>query len=123
MLAAPLDGLGGHYEPHYDHHGAKKNLPKTGDRLATFMMYLSNVEQGGFTAFPRLKVAVAPHLGDAVYWKNLKPGGVGDELTLHGGCPVLVGSKHVANKWIHEEGNICRPLPSARRSLEKHLLR
>ena len=67
------------------------------------------------------QVAVAPELGDAVFWKNLSPGGVGDDLTLHGGCPVLIGSKHVANKWIHEKGNMCRLLPSRRKAMEKKL--
>ena len=25
---------------------------------------------------------------------------------LHGGCPVLLGSKWVANKWVREAANI-----------------
>lgn len=62
-LTSP-DGLGGHYEPHYDHHGSKKEIPKEGDRLATFMMYLSNVQGGGYTAFPRLKVGYAAPSSD-----------------------------------------------------------
>ncbi len=105
-------GMGGHYEPHYDYHGAAKELPAEGDRLATFMIYLSPVEAGGRTAFPRLGVAIAPNQGDAAFWYNMDEFGVADSLTLHGGCPVLEGSKWVANKWIHEEGNnICRKLP------------
>ena len=29
----------------------------------------------------------------------------GDFMTRHAACPVIVGSKWVANKWIHESGN------------------
>ncbi len=31
--------------------------------------------------------------------------GQGDSMTLHAGCPVLHGSKWVANLWVHEKGN------------------
>ena len=84
----------------------------------TFMVYLTDVEEGGNTAFPRLNVAVTPQKGDAAFWLvmhaftpnrpyhnharyNLLPDGSGDTMTLHGGCPVLRGAKHVANKWSH----------------------
>lgn len=28
----------------------------------------------------------------------------GDYTTRHAACPVLIGNKWVANKWIHERG-------------------
>ena len=31
---------------------------------------------------------------------NLKTSGLKDPLTAHGGCPVLVGSKWITNKWV-----------------------
>lgn len=31
--------------------------------------------------------------GGAAFWFNLRPSGATDPRTLHGGCPVLVGSK------------------------------
>uniref|UniRef100_A0A8C2Z081 Prolyl 4-hydroxylase subunit alpha 3 n=1 Tax=Cyclopterus lumpus TaxID=8103 RepID=A0A8C2Z081_CYCLU len=47
-------GIGGHYEPHFDH-ATSPSSPvfklKTGNRVATFMIYLSSVEAGGSTAF------------------------------------------------------------------------
>ena len=30
--------------------------------------------------------------------------GTGDEATMHAGCPVLIGSKWIANQWFHERG-------------------
>ena len=29
-----------------------------------------------------------------------------DPMTFHGGCPVLVGSKWITNKWIHSYGQM-----------------
>ncbi|KAI4813783.1 hypothetical protein KUCAC02_003011, partial [Chaenocephalus aceratus] len=42
--------------------------------------------------------------GTAVFWYNLFKSGEGDYRTRHAACPVLVGSKWVSNKWIHERG-------------------
>lgn len=114
-------GIGGHYQSHQDpmfvykepdflvysveNKNGERPYP-TGDRLATFMMYLSDVPRGGWTAFPRLGVAVAPSKGSAVFWYNMKKSGRSDMAMLHGGCPVMYGSKWVANKWIREVANM-----------------
>lgn len=100
-------GIAGHYEPHYDF--ARKNEDKftslgTGNRIATFLAYMSNVEAGGGTVFTQVGTTLFPSQGDAAFWWNLKRSGDGDDSTRHAGCPVLVGSKWVANKWIHERG-------------------
>jgi prolyl 4-hydroxylase len=71
-----------------------------GDRVATFMAYLSNVELGGSTSFPLLGIASKPQIGDAVFWVNLRASGLSDPLTVHAGCPVIVGDKWITNKWI-----------------------
>ena len=47
-----------------------------------------------------------PELGSAVLWHNLYEDGWSDMTMLHGGCPVLLGRKIVANKWIREVANI-----------------
>ena len=62
---------------------------------------MSEVESGGATVFPYLKLRISPRKGAAVFWYNLKRSGDVDYKTKHGGCPVLLGSKWVANKWIH----------------------
>lgn len=100
-------GLGGQYEPHFDHSLRKNDdhLESIGNRIATVLVYLTNVEEGGHTVFLDQKLSLKPRLGDAAFWYNLKPSGEGDSGTKHAGCPVLIGQKWVANKWIHERGN------------------
>ncbi|CAD7090460.1 unnamed protein product [Hermetia illucens] len=101
-------GIGGHYEPHFDfarkeETNAFKDL-NTGNRIATLLFYMSDVEQGGATVFPSLQTAVWPKKGTAAFWYNLYASGEGDYRTRHAACPVLTGTKWVSNKWIHERG-------------------
>jgi len=112
LLQVANYGIGGHYLPHHDYLMREKSdqelesMPMReilmGDRIATFMFYLNDVERGGWTAFPRAGIAVPPRKGSAAFWWNLKRNGEADPLTLHGACPVLLGCKWVSNKWIRE---------------------
>uniref|UniRef100_A0A674B3V2 procollagen-proline 4-dioxygenase n=1 Tax=Salmo trutta TaxID=8032 RepID=A0A674B3V2_SALTR len=101
-------GVGGQYEPHFDF--SRKDEPDafktlgTGNRVATFLNYMSDVEAGGATVFPDFGAAIYPKKGTAVFWYNLFRSGEGDYRTRHAACPVLVGCKWVSNKWIHERG-------------------
>ncbi|XP_074502316.1 prolyl 4-hydroxylase subunit alpha-1b isoform X1 [Sebastes fasciatus] len=101
-------GVGGQYEPHFDF--GRKDEPDafkelgTGNRIATWLFYMSDVAAGGATVFPDVGAAVWPQKGTAVFWYNLFPSGEGDYSTRHAACPVLVGNKWVSNKWIHERG-------------------
>uniref|UniRef100_A0A8C9XG65 Prolyl 4-hydroxylase subunit alpha-1 n=1 Tax=Sander lucioperca TaxID=283035 RepID=A0A8C9XG65_SANLU len=102
-------GVGGQYEPHFDFGRVRAfklislNLG-TGNRIATWLFYMSDVAAGGATVFPDVGAAVWPQKGTAVFWYNLFPSGEGDYSTRHAACPVLVGNKWVSNKWIHERG-------------------
>ena len=109
-------GIGGVYKPHQDANLEReseieaeiKDFSKLFEnrnwlglrRLATFMVYLSEVEGGGATVFPFLGLSVWPEKGKAVFWFNLDQNGKPHKLAIHGGCPVLKGSKWIANKWI-----------------------
>ncbi|XP_028982847.1 prolyl 4-hydroxylase subunit alpha-1b isoform X2 [Betta splendens] len=101
-------GVGGQYEPHFDF--GRKDEPDafkelgTGNRIATWLFYMSDVSAGGATVFPDVGAAVWPQKGTAVFWYNLFASGEGDYSTRHAACPVLVGNKWVSNKWIHERG-------------------
>eukprot|EP00939_MAST-03C_sp_MAST-3C-sp1_P002365 g2365.t1 len=106
------DTDGGKYEPHVDY--SEWKFPgywsaARGNRLASMIMYLNDGYEGGATVFTRLGVKIEPRRGDAVFWYNLLPGGVGDFRTKHAGCPSSSGSgareKWIANVWIREGGN------------------
>ncbi|XP_014747067.1 PREDICTED: prolyl 4-hydroxylase subunit alpha-2 isoform X4 [Sturnus vulgaris] len=109
LLQVANYGMGGQYEPHFDF--SRKDEPDafkrlgTGNRVATFLNYMSDVEAGGATVFPDFGAAIWPKKGTAVFWYNLLKSGEGDYRTRHAACPVLVGCKWVSNKWFHERGN------------------
>ena len=85
------------------------------NRMATVLWYLSDVESGGETVFPRHNGApqprnfaacdsglmVRPEKGKIIIFYSLKPDGGMDELSLHGACaPNGDGVKWAANKWV-----------------------
>ena len=98
---------GNEYRPHFDWFdpalpGPRKHLERGGQRLATIVMYLSDVEQGGGTSFPNAGLQVQPKKGCAVFFANTSPYHVPDQLTLHAGEPVVKGVKYIATKWLRE---------------------
>ncbi|KAI5753849.1 hypothetical protein M8J77_003841 [Diaphorina citri] len=109
-------GIGGHYLWHYDSLYYNAELEKyTNDRIATWMFYLNDVIEGGNTVFPRLNISIPPVKGATLFWYNLHPTGKNDFRTLHGGCPILKGTKWVTNIWVREfEQTFIKPcLPGA----------
>ncbi|CAK5076818.1 unnamed protein product [Meloidogyne enterolobii] len=99
-------GIGGHYDPHYDFAREETKAFSdlgTGNRIATALFYLSKPDEGGFTVFTDLKSAMKPSKYDCLFWYNLLRSGEGDLRTRHAACPVLLGTKWIANKWIHEK--------------------
>uniref|UniRef100_A0A493SX77 Fe2OG dioxygenase domain-containing protein n=1 Tax=Anas platyrhynchos platyrhynchos TaxID=8840 RepID=A0A493SX77_ANAPP len=88
-------GLGGHYEPHFDHGRARASVsPRCAPRLTFVPLFqLSAVEAGGSTAFIYANFSVPVVKNAALFWWNLRRNGDGDGDTLHAGCPVLAGDK------------------------------
>nr|XP_016487301.1 PREDICTED: probable prolyl 4-hydroxylase 10 [Nicotiana tabacum] len=111
--------VGQKYEPHYDYFLDEFNTKNGGQRIATVLMYLSDVEEGGETVFPAAKgnysavpwwnelsecgkdgLSVKPKRGDALLFWSMKPDATLDPSSLHGGCPVIKGNKWSSTKWI-----------------------
>ena len=74
-----------------------------GPRLYTFFLYLSDVEEGGTTAFTKLGFEVTPKKGRAVLWPSVLDGDPTkrDDRTFHEAKPVVRGEKYAANAWLH----------------------
>ncbi|KAK2446553.1 putative prolyl 4-hydroxylase [Trifolium repens] len=115
-------GVGEKYEPHYDYFLDAFNTKNGGQRVATVLMYLSDVEEGGETVFPAAKanfssvpwwndlsecarkgLSVKPKMGDALLFWSMRPDATLDASSLHGGCPVIRGNKWSSTKWLHLE--------------------
>ena len=99
---------GGYYKPHYDYFdpqfdGNKAVLGRGGQRKATFMVYLNDVEEGGGTSFPQQNFLAVPKTGRALFWKNVKEDGSLDPDTLHAAEPVIKGEKWIFTKWLREK--------------------
>ena len=75
-------------------------LMKSGQRVATLVMYLNEPAQGGGTTFPDVNFEVAPQRGNAVFFSYDRPHP--STRSLHGGAPVLAGEKWIATKWLRE---------------------
>ena len=98
---------GAEYKPHFDYFdpklpGNEQVLAMGGQRVATLIMYLNDVEAGGSTVFPEVGIDVLPKKGNAVYFAYTTEDNQLDARSLHGGSPVLAGTKWIATKWIRQ---------------------
>jgi len=97
--------LGGEYQPHYDYFdtttpGGLFHANRGGQRMATFMIYLADTEEGGETIFPRAKIKIQPQKGKAVMFFSVDSNGKEDPMSFHGGAPVLKGEKWIMTRWM-----------------------
>lgn len=98
--------LGQEYKPHFDFFNGEEWTRNVGNRLATVLMYLSDVEDGGETIFPNADggaIKVKPGQGDAVLFYDLTTENTGDNYSLHGSIPVIKGTKWAMTRWIREK--------------------
>ncbi|XP_062101851.1 probable prolyl 4-hydroxylase 9 [Humulus lupulus] len=110
--------LGQKYDSHYDAFNAAEYGPQKSQRAASFLLYLSDVQEGGETMFPFenglnmngnynfedcIGLKVKPRKGDGLLFYSLFPNGTIDPTSLHGSCPVTKGEKWVATKWIRNQ--------------------
>ncbi|MEH7224461.1 2OG-Fe(II) oxygenase [Bacillus sp. JJ1566] len=93
--------IGQEYKAHFDFFTTNYKL--NNPRISTLVMYLSDVEQGGETYFPNLNFSVSPQKGMAVYFEYFYNDPALNELTLHGGAPVIVGDKWAATQWMRRK--------------------
>ena len=96
---------GAEYKPHHDyfdpaHSGTDAVLRRGGQRVGTLVMYLNTPARGGSTTFPDVALEVAAFKGNAVFFSYDKP--QISTRTLHGGAPVVEGTKWVETKWLRE---------------------
>lgn len=89
---------GQQYKAHHDFFKVGNN-----NRISTLVMYLNDVEDGGETFFPKLNFSVSPKKGMAVYFEYFYNDPDLNELTLHGGTPVITGEKWVATQWMRKQ--------------------
>ncbi|MFS7973768.1 putative procollagen-proline 4-dioxygenase [Helianthus anomalus] len=127
--------IGQRYLQHYDTFNPIEYGPQKSQRvhdllnlgcfkMASFLLYLSDVEEGGETMFPYELLSesqndesmsstydvekcnglkVKPRKGDGLLFYSLYPNGTIDPTSLHGGCAVIKGQKWVATKWIRNQ--------------------
>lgn len=93
-------GPGAEYKAHHDYFEPASPALQKGQRVATVIMYLNDVEEGGETEFPVLGLQIPPVAGSALYF--VYGGGFGetDARLRHAGRPVIAGVKQIATQWI-----------------------
>ncbi|WP_418909822.1 2OG-Fe(II) oxygenase [Bacillus pinisoli] len=94
--------IGQEYKAHFDFFTSASKVVKN-PRISTMVMYLNDVEEGGETYFPELKLYVSPQKGMAVYFEYFYDDQTLNDLTLHGGAPVIVGDKWAATQWMRRQ--------------------
>ncbi|KAF8040585.1 hypothetical protein BT93_B2724 [Corymbia citriodora subsp. variegata] len=110
----------------YDYYGNASVPTQAKNSMATVILYLSNVTQGGEILFPESELngkswsdcgksddILRPTKGDAILFFSLNLDASPDMRSAHARCPVLEGEMWCATKLFH-----IRPLESEKISLD-----
>jgi prolyl 4-hydroxylase len=94
--------VGQRYTLHHDSIESDNALV-CGPRMLTFFLYLSDVDKGGETVFPKLGISVTPKKGRALLWPSITDRNATeiDPRMIHEAKAVVKGRKFAANGWIH----------------------
>jgi prolyl 4-hydroxylase len=96
---------------YFDPELLKKDKSINGQRTWTFMIYLNDVAEGGYTSFPLAFCSSAPKMGTALVWNNLHSSsaslngndcGKENQFSSHCGMPIIRGEKYILTKWFKE---------------------
>jgi len=115
--------------PHFDANQSAdtEDANRGGQTLATLIVYLNNVEQGGLTRFGKLKgssstgeaLTVQPAAGDALLFFPADAAGNFDDRLEHEGCPA-VDEKWIARIWRHQ-ARVPPPFGLSTATLQQHV--
>ena len=126
---------GQHYDSHYDSFDEEGYGKQSSQRIATVLVYLSDVEEGGETSFlfegvggtERIRtvdykkcdtgIKYKPRAGDALLFWSIHPDMTRDKHSLHGGCPVVRAAS------LDVVGVVPDRLTLSRRSIARSLVR
>ncbi|MEO8001815.1 MAG: 2OG-Fe(II) oxygenase [Arenimonas sp.] len=82
----------GYWESHY-----------AGDRIYTFLLYLTTPEKGGGTHFRALDRKVNAKAGRLIIWNNLFANGDSNHRMIHSSMPLLKGKKTTLVTWLRQK--------------------
>jgi prolyl 4-hydroxylase len=93
--------------PHYDflmpaNEANRASIARSGQRVATMVMYLNDVEEGGETVFPEAGFASSPRRGGALWFEYCNAAGQLDPQSLHAGAAPVSGEKWIVTKWMRQ---------------------
>lgn len=80
--------------------GHREDLARSGQRIATGLIWLNDDYEGGETAFEAGDQRFRGPKGAAILWANVTPDGRPDPLTRHAGLPPTSGEKRILSQWM-----------------------
>jgi prolyl 4-hydroxylase len=94
--------IGGRFDYHLD--SGYWGDEDAGERVRTFLLYLTTPAAGGGTHFRALDLLVEARAGRLVVWDDLFPDRRPNHSMIHAGMPVLAGEKVTLVTWEREKG-------------------